>query len=612
MPPIDHDFVRVAADGAGKRVGNVVWTDPDGNTVYGQKTVVADPETATDAGLQRVTAGRAHVQQRAEEATDATATWTSVTADETTLSLAVGGYSVSVLNIYETGTFSTGALEFEASADGGTSWFPIEGISTITRLTEFTYSAGSNPDFPAAYQFNVAGYTHVRVRLSAVLDAGGTSIALRLRATSGESIFSIVHGNVDVDYLGTDADVEATGNGSLIAITKRLRTLLSGTGVVKQKAEVTEATGTLDAVNETVELTLTGHDGAFYTAVGDLNGTIQFEGRGSSASDWGPISVLSENSGASVMSQSASGDLWDVGVFYAVVGYEAVRIRCTARTSGSAAIVLRTTPRDPVQRVTASEPLSARNAAGTQVDGHSATLGSTTDAEATGNGSVVAILKRIRTLLGGTLTVAGTVTATVSGVATETSLGLLRTVNVGPTDEGQPASDTSSGYGLNGRLQRIAQRLTSLIGLFPTSLGQKTMANSLAVTVASDQSAVPVSGTFWQATQPVSGTVSVGNFPSTQATTPAGNATATLTNVNDSASSVTLLSANSARKGATIHNDSTAILYVKFGTTASTTSYTVKMVADAYYEVPFDYTGRIDGIWASDASGAARVTEISA
>lgn len=38
----------------------------------------------------------------------------------------------------------------------------------------------------------------------------------------------------------------------------------------------------------------------------------------------------------------------------------------------------------------------------------------------------------------------------------------------------------------------------------PATLGQKTMVNSLAVTLASDQSAVPVSGTFWQATQPVS------------------------------------------------------------------------------------------------------------
>lgn len=86
--------------------------------------------------------------------------------------------------------------------------------------------------------------------------------------------------------------------------------------------------------------------------------------------------------------------------------------------------------------------------------------------------------------------------------------------------------------------------------------------------------------------------------------------TATLSNVSSSASNVTLLAANTARLGATIWNDSTAILYVKFGATASATSCTVKMVADSYYEVPFGYYGIIDGIWAS-ANGAARITEIT-
>jgi hypothetical protein len=45
-------------------------------------------------------------------------------------------------------------------------------------------------------------------------------------------------------------------------------------------------------------------------------------------------------------------------------------------------------------------------------------------------------------------------------------------------------------------------------GTTPTPLfsGQQTMANSLPMVIASNQSAIPVSGTFWQATQPVSGT----------------------------------------------------------------------------------------------------------
>lgn len=105
-----------------------------------------------------------------------------------------------------------------------------------------------------------------------------------------------------------------------------------------------------------------------------------------------------------------------------------------------------------------------------------------------------------------------------------------------------------------------------------------------------------------QVTQPVSGTLTTSQITSS---------TATLTNVSGSASSVTLLSANASRKQAMIWNDSTATLSVKFGTTASATSFTVNLVAQAYYELPEPvYTGRIDGIW-TVAVGTARITELT-
>jgi hypothetical protein len=95
-------------------------------------------------------------------------------------------------------------------------------------------------------------------------------------------------------------------------------------------------------------------------------------------------------------------------------------------------------------------------------------------------------------------------------------------------------------------------------------------------------------------------------------TTSSGAAsTATVTSVNDTASSTTLLALNTSRFGATIFNDSTSDLYVKLGTTASTSSFTIKLSQDDYYEVPNGYTGRIDGVWSSDASGAARITELT-
>lgn len=62
---------------------------------------------------------------------------------------------------------------------------------------------------------------------------------------------------------------------------------------------------------------------------------------------------------------------------------------------------------------------------------------------------------------------------------------------IGAVTETAPVSDTASS-GLNGRLQRLAQRITSLIALLPASLGQKTMANSLAVAIASDQGLLSV------------------------------------------------------------------------------------------------------------------------
>jgi hypothetical protein len=89
-------------------------------------------------------------------------------------------------------------------------------------------------------------------------------------------------------------------------------------------------------------------------------------------------------------------------------------------------------------------------------------------------------------------------------------------------------------------------------------------------------------------------------------------ATPTQTSVNDTASSTTIVASNAGRLGATVFNDSTVDLYLKLGATASTTSFTVKMAPGAYYEVPYGYTGVIDGIWASDASGAARITELTA
>jgi hypothetical protein len=72
-----------------------------------------------------------------------------------------------------------------------------------------------------------------------------------------------------------------------------------------------------------------------------------------------------------------------------------------------------------------------------------------------------------------------------------------------------------------------------------------------------------------------------------------------------------LQASNASRKGLMIFNDSTQILRVKFGATASATSYTVQIAPGWYWEMPVrpTYTGIVDGIWAS-ANGNAYVTEL--
>ena len=130
------------------------------------------------------------------------------------------------------------------------------------------------------------------------------------------------------------------------------------------------------------------------------------------------------------------------------------------------------------------------------------------------------LLAKLPALVGGKIPVDASGTTltvnTISGFALETTQ-VANGVLIGSVTETAPATDTASS-GLNGRLQRIAQRLTSLIALFPTALGQGTMATSMKVVLPSDQSAIPASqsGT-WNITN-ISGTVSLPTGAATQTT----------------------------------------------------------------------------------------------
>ena len=284
-------------------------------------------------------------------------------------------------------------------------------------------------------------------------------------------------------------------------------------------------------------------------------------------------------------------------------------------------------------------------------------------------------------------------------------------VDVTPGSGATIATDDVSGV----QYQRVKIDVGGDGAASPLVRGQQSTANSLPVTLPSDQGELAVTGTFWQATQPVSGTVAATQsgswsvtisdgsgpvtvdgtvtadteLPAAASITATGNsipstvilvgatgvyngttldlvqsgagdgatsaqklpttqfvfngstydrmrgdttngldvdvtrvggtvttketraATSSVTSVAASASSGTVLASNANRLAATVFNDSTALLYLKLGATASSTSHTVQIQPNGYYEVPGLYTGIIDGIWAS-ATGNARVTELTA
>ena len=152
-----------------------------------------------------------------------------------------------------------------------------------------------------------------------------------------------------------------------------------------------------------------------------------------------------------------------------------------------------------------------------------------------------------------------------------------------------------------------------------------TQETTIQGTVVVDGSAV---------TQPVSGTVNVGNFPATQnvavtssvevevkndagspipvsgsvTTTPVVSSSSTVTQVTSTGANQTLLAANASRKKALIHFTS-GIWDVKFGATASATSRTLRVSTSGFILEIDTWTGIIDAICTTTGK-FADVTEL--
>lgn len=163
----------------------------------------------------------------------------------------------------------------------------------------------------------------------------------------------------------------------------------------------------------------------------------------------------------------------------------------------------------------------------------------------------------------------------------------------------------NAGTNLNTSALNLEATQTAMSAKLPATLGQKTMANSMAVVVASDQSAVPVSGTV-AATQSGTWTVQPGNTANSTPwlTTDTPRVVASANNAGTCTSvtaSTTVLASNSSRRayGFKASEDNTAKVHCKLGATATTSNTIFGAGAGWSQDTGGVYTGVIDCIAAS-------------
>ena len=241
----------------------------------------------------------------------------------------------------------------------------------------------------------------------------------------------------------------------------------------------------------------------------------------------------------------------------------------------------------------------------------------------------------------GTIPISGTVTANVFGFSnSENAPKKLLTDADGVLYITPNAAFLSIGGTVTANLGSALPAGTNRIGVVTIGGGTVTIGAGTAQigsVTASISGTVPVSGTFFQATQPVSlttlpalvsGTAQIGSVTAsisnsvTIASLPAisGTVTAntfalqgtavTTSNFTSTTASTVLASFNATREVLTIFNEGAGNLHICAGATCTTIAYQVRLSAGDYYEVPNHQT-TITHSAVFATAGTARVTQVS-
>jgi hypothetical protein len=117
------------------------------------------------------------VQSQPKLATSVTAAWTSSTGNDTALTLTTTGLSSVTVTFWPNGTVSGGTLNFEASDDNGTTWYPMlmllnSAAASSTTLVQNSYGMSAGK---AYLERSIPGFNRFRVRLNPQVSGAGTA-----------------------------------------------------------------------------------------------------------------------------------------------------------------------------------------------------------------------------------------------------------------------------------------------------------------------------------------------------------------------------------------------------------------------------------------------------
>lgn len=418
--------------------------------------------------------------------------------------------TVGAVTVQVTGTYTaSGGLSAQVTTDG-VNWVTLCSstcTSTFTRATTGATSAAIASGVQDV--FLAATPAAKRFRVTALGAVTGTATITIQPAELVPSGFASISGGAG----DASAANQVTGNASLASIDGKIMTTATASGTITTQNLVPAGTAT---ANSAVAITTSDKGTISAQVTGTYTGALSLQGT-TDGTNWVTIcssSCANAFTRATTGAQTATigSGVQDIFVIQAA-GFTQVRVTGLAAMTGTATVTLRAAPLSSGSSssggggaITAASGAFASGsissgavasgafasgsiASGAIVDGANVALGATTDAAAT-QGSTGTISAKLRTVTSQLNSIDAGIPAALGATTMSASMPVTISTDdarIGIVTETAPASDTASS-GLNGRLQRIAQNLTTV----NTTLGTvNTSINTAANYEATKDAAVP-------------------------------------------------------------------------------------------------------------------------